>query len=110
MITCCVPYIITLAKARAPMSSWQNKVAIVTGGSSGLGKAIARTLLEQGARVVIAARNAEKLQAVAAEFAALPGEVLSVSADITREDDVARLNAEATRRFSRLDLLVNCAG
>jgi short-subunit dehydrogenase len=92
------------------MSYWQNKVAIVTGGSSGLGKAIARALAEQGARVAIVARNAERLQAVAAEFISLPGEVLSISADITRDEDVARVIDETTRRFGRLDLLVNCAG
>jgi uncharacterized protein len=92
------------------MSYWKNKVAIVTGGSSGLGLAIAQVLAEQGARVAIAARNVEKLHAAAAEVEKTGGQVLAVPADITRGDDVDRLLAQTMQRFGRLDLLVNCAG
>jgi short-subunit dehydrogenase len=92
------------------MSYWKNKAAIVTGGSSGLGLAIARVLVERGARVTIAARNVEKLHTAAAELENAGGQVLAVPTDITRDDDVDRLLAQTTQRFGRLDLLVNCAG
>src|SRR5437868_3554396 len=92
------------------MSYWQNKVAIVTGGSSGLGKAIARALVEQGGRIVIVARNAEKLNAAAAEIEKAGSQIVPLSADITRDDDVSRIIEQTIRRFGRIDLLVNCAG
>jgi uncharacterized protein len=91
-------------------SHWNNKVAIVTGGSSGLGKAIARALVDQGAQVVIAARNAEKLEAAKSELPKSPGVVQPLPADITRDEDVQRLLDQTRQRFGRLDVLVNCAG
>jgi short-subunit dehydrogenase len=92
------------------MQSWQGKVAIVTGGSSGLGRAIAAALVGRGASVVIAARGAEQLEAVAAELRAGGGDVLAVPADITQQPDVDALVARAIERFGRLDMLVNNAG
>lgn len=92
------------------MNAWQSKVAVVTGGSSGLGRAIARALVDRGVRVVIAARGAEKLEATAAELRAQGGDVLAVPADITRQEAVDRLFAAAVERFGRLDMLVNNAG
>lgn len=89
---------------------WQGKVAIVTGGSSGLGRAIARALAKRGMRIVIAARGAEKLEATAAELRAYGGEVLAVPTDVTQQVDVDRLMATTIERFGRLDLLVNNAG
>ena len=92
------------------MSTWQGKVAIVTGGSSGLGRAIARALSRRGAKVVIAARTKEKLDEVAGELAATGGEVLAVPADIRRQQDVDALVAQTIERFGRIDALVNNAG
>ena len=92
------------------MQSWQGKVAVVTGGSSGLGRAIAAALVSRGAQVVIAARGAEKLDSVAAELRRDGQEVLAVLADITRQEDVDALFARSLDRFGRLDALVNNAG
>lgn len=92
------------------MSYWQDKVVIVTGGSSGLGKQIAARFAEAGARVVIAARGSEKLAATAAELSHGGRKVLAVPADVTRQADVDNLIDETMRRFGQLDVLVNNAG
>ncbi|HWB10632.1 MAG TPA: SDR family NAD(P)-dependent oxidoreductase [Pirellulales bacterium] len=92
------------------MSVWQGKVVVVTGGSSGLGKAIAAAFARRGAQVVIAARRADLLAAAADEFRTLGLEVAAVAADVTRADDVERLFARTIERFGRLDVLVNNAG
>ncbi len=89
---------------------WQGRVALVTGGSSGLGRAIAKALVSRGSRVVIVARGAEKLQAVADELAANGRDVLAVPADITRQEGVDEIFARTMERFGRLDMLVNNAG
>jgi uncharacterized protein len=96
-------------------SYWNGKVALVTGGSSGLGRAIAAELCRRGARVAIAARGREQLEQTAVELrrdAPAGGEpdVLPVAADLTQDADALRLVAEVTGRFGRIDLLVNCAG
>lgn len=87
-------------------STWQDKVAIVTGGSSGIGKATALKLAEQGARVLITGRGAEKLAAVAASSAAI--EALRV--DSADADSGSRIVEAATSRWGRLDLIVNNSG
>ena len=86
------------------------KVAIVTGGSRGIGKAIARAFLSEGAYVVIAARKREDLHATANELASIGGRVESIEADISQEQDVKRLFAEAINLFGKVDILVNNAG
>ena len=87
------------------------KVAIVTGGSEGIGRATAASLGREGARVVIAARRAEVLEQVAT---ALSGEhdatIIPVAADVRQAADVERLIATTIERFGRLDILVNNAG
>lgn len=92
------------------MTFWQNKVALVTGGSSGLGRAIAEAFATAGCRVVIAARNEQSLNAAAAAMCCDGREVLGVPADITRPDDVDRLIARCLESYGRLDVLVNNAG
>jgi NAD(P)-dependent dehydrogenase (short-subunit alcohol dehydrogenase family) len=88
----------------------KGKVAIVTGGSQGIGKATALRLAVEGASVVIAARGRELLDQVALEIRAAGGKVAAVSADVSRAEDCARLVAEAVKAFGRLDILVNNAG
>ncbi|HEU0337280.1 MAG TPA: SDR family oxidoreductase, partial [Gaiellaceae bacterium] len=79
--------------------------ALVTGGSSGIGLAIARMLAEEGYGLTLAARKLERLDAARAELGA---DV--VQGDVTREDDCARLVAAHAERFGGLDVLVNSAG
>ncbi len=92
------------------MNHWRDKVAIVTGGSSGLGRAIARALVQRGAKVVIAARTVDKLDAAAAELRDVGGDVLAVPTDVTRDDDVHALLAKTIERFGHVDALFNNAG
>ena len=83
---------------------------VVTGGSKGIGKAIARAFLNEGARVLIAARNPADLRATADELAAVGGRIESIEADVSQEDDVKNLFAEAVSLFGEVDILVNNAG
>ena len=83
------------------------KVAIVTGASSGIGRATARALSRCGARVALAARSAEKLSALAAE---LGPDALALVTDVTRGAEVTRMVEETVRRFSRVDILFANAG
>ena len=94
----------------ASADQWTGKVAIVTGGSSGLGRSIAAALVDRGAHVAIAARGAEKLELAAKELSARGGQVLAVPTDVTRQADVDALIARTLERFGRLDILVNNAG
>lgn len=87
-----------------------SKVALVTGGSLGLGKAVAARLAQEGASVVIAARGRELLEQVAADMRAAGGRVTAVQADVSSAADCTRLVEETTRAFGRLDILVNNAG
>ena len=84
--------------------------ALVTGGTQGIGRATALRLAKEGARVVIAARGRERLDAVAAEIRSAGGAVAAVQADVGRPEDCERLVAEALKAFGRIDILVNNAG
>jgi len=86
------------------------KVALVTGASSGMGKAIAIALANQGAKVVIGARRIEKLEALAAEIKSHGKEALAVKMDVTQKTDVEAAVAAAVKTFGHLDILVNNAG
>jgi NAD(P)-dependent dehydrogenase (short-subunit alcohol dehydrogenase family) len=88
----------------------KGKVAAITGGSEGIGKAAAMRLAQEGAMVAICARRADVLQQAADEIAAAGGSVLAVVADVTNPADCQRFIAETVRRFGRLDILVNNAG
>jgi NAD(P)-dependent dehydrogenase (short-subunit alcohol dehydrogenase family) len=79
--------------------------ALVTGGSSGIGLAIARMLREEGFELTLASRTAAKIEAAAAELQAF-----AVTADVSKEEDCIRVVAEHRERFGGLDLLVNSAG
>jgi len=86
------------------------KVAIVTGGSRGIGLAVASLLAEDGAAVVVSGRDAGRLARASNEIEALGGTVLGVVADAASRADVDRLVDTAKERFSRIDILVNNAG
>jgi NAD(P)-dependent dehydrogenase (short-subunit alcohol dehydrogenase family) len=87
--------------------SLKGKVAVVTGGGRGIGKAITRRLAEAGAGVVIASRNRENLEATAAEFASLPGKVVPVPCHVGRLDQLENLVRETEARLGPVDVLVN---
>jgi NAD(P)-dependent dehydrogenase (short-subunit alcohol dehydrogenase family) len=86
------------------------RAAIVTGGSSGIGLAIARMLVEEGYGVTVASRRPEKLAEAAEQLEADGGEVAQVAGNMASEEVVARVVAEHRERFGRLDVLVNNAG
>ncbi|SIS08679.1 SDR family NAD(P)-dependent oxidoreductase [Natronorubrum thiooxidans] len=89
------------------MTSLEDDVIVVTGASRGLGRSMAERFAEEGARVVLTARDKEQLDAVAAE---LPGESLVVPADVRDSDDVEHVIDRTLERFGRLDTLLNNAG
>lgn len=86
--------------------NWQDKVAIVTGGSSGIGYATAKALAEQGAKVLITGRNAERLNAVALEIDGIEAMQID-SADV---DSAKRIIEAVINRWGQLDLIVNNSG
>jgi 3-oxoacyl-[acyl-carrier protein] reductase len=89
----------------------QGKVAAITGGSEGIGRATAFRLCEEGVRVAICARREDVLQTTAKEItSATGGEVLAVRADVTNPADCAQFMLQTIERFGRLDILVNNAG
>jgi len=88
----------------------KGKVAIVTGSSRGIGRAIALQLADEGCSVVLCARGEERLRQTEAEVRARGVETLAVVADVTRNDEVTRLVDETLARFGRIDVLVNNAG
>ena len=86
------------------------KVALVTGASSGMGRATALALATQGAKVVVAARRLDKLQALVAEIKNHGKDALAVQMDVTKKSEVDAAVTAATTAFGRLDILVNNAG
>jgi short-subunit dehydrogenase len=89
---------------------FQGKVAVVTGASAGIGRALALALAGQGAKVVLAARRADRLEQVAAECRQAGGEALAVPTDVADEAQCRLLIEKAVETFGCLDLLVNNAG
>ena len=86
------------------------KTAIVTGGSRGIGKAIARELGREGVDVAIAARGREELETAAKELADETGRrIISITADTGNEESVQSMVQQAAIAFGHLDILVNCA-
>lgn len=91
------------------MSRLESKTALVTGGGSGIGLAVARLFLGEGARVAISGRDDRKLQDAARTLNA-GDRLVTHAADVADPDQVARLVADVTRRLGRIDVLVNNAG
>ena len=86
------------------------KVAIVTGGGRGIGRAIALALAREGASVTLAARTLSEIEEVANEIGKATGSAHPVRADVSQERDVANLVSRTIDRFQRIDILVNNAG
>ncbi len=90
--------------------SLEGKVAVVSGGSDGIGRMIAHGFADAGASVVVAARGQEKIDAVVAEIEAKDGRALGVSTDATEVESVARMRDVALARFGQIDILANIVG
>lgn len=88
----------------------KGKVAVVTGGTEGIGKATALTLAREGAKVAICARRQPLLDAVAAEITKAGGEALAVAADMSKAADCERFINAVVKRFGGVDILLNNAG
>ena len=92
------------------MSGVTGRIALVTGASQGIGRACALVLAEAGATVALAARNADKLNEVAAQIAAAGGQASVFPLDVTNDDQIKSTVKEIVARHGRLDILVNNAG
>ncbi|HZP56007.1 MAG TPA: SDR family oxidoreductase [Dehalococcoidia bacterium] len=92
------------------MKDLRGSVALLTGASRGLGVYVARALAREGMDLVLAARSADRLEAVRRECEALGVRAISVPCDVTSRDDLHALVATAEREFGRIDVLVNNAG
>ncbi len=92
------------------MADIQGKVVMVTGASAGIGEATARAFAGAGARLALAARRLDRLEAIAGEIEAQGAEALAVAADLSRQADIEHLVAAVRERFGRIDVLVNNAG
>ena len=88
----------------------RDKVAVITGGSVGIGLATAKALAREGANIVIAARNAERLETARAEVAAADTRVLAVAGDVATAGGCAALVAATAKEFGGADILINNAG
>jgi NAD(P)-dependent dehydrogenase (short-subunit alcohol dehydrogenase family) len=88
----------------------KGKVAVITGGTEGIGKASALRLAQEGASVAICARRKELLDRVAAEISRTGADVLAVAADMSKSADIERFMKAVVERFGRIDILVNNAG
>src|ERR1700761_4473435 len=90
----------------------QDRVAVVTGGTSGIGLATVKLLLQEGAKVALCGRDAGKLDKVAQELAGAygPGRVFGMICDVTQKDAVAAFKTGVETKFGRVDFLINNAG
>lgn len=99
-----------LMMTRAARRSIAGRVALITGGSRGLGLELARTLAAHGCRLILVARNTEELSKAQEDLQARGAEVKTVACDLRNPEQIARMVAEARAAFGRVDILVNNAG
>jgi NAD(P)-dependent dehydrogenase (short-subunit alcohol dehydrogenase family) len=92
------------------MKKLDGNVAVITGGSMGIGKGVAEAFANEGANLVLVARNREKLNATADELRLRGSSVLSVPTDVSKEPQVIALFQRVVQEYGRVDVLVNCAG
>jgi len=92
------------------VSKLSERTALVTGGGTGIGQAIAIALAREGANVVISGRRAEPLQETVATIKGSAGEALAIQADMSKEEDLQRLVKSTLKAFDKLDILINNAG
>ena len=92
------------------MGRLEDKVAIITGGNSGVGAATALLFAKEGAKVVISARREAQLEEVAVKIREAGGEVLTVVSDISKPEDADNLIGRTVETFGKLDILINSAG
>jgi NAD(P)-dependent dehydrogenase (short-subunit alcohol dehydrogenase family) len=92
------------------MGRLEDKVAIVTGGNSGIGRATAILFCKEGAKVVIAGRREDDNKKVLNEIAATGGEIMAVQADVSKMEDCKKIVEETITKYGRIDVLVNNAG
>lgn len=88
----------------------ENKVAIVTGASSGIGREVALAYAREGAKVIAVARRVEKLKELVEESRDFPGEIYAIAADVSSEEDIENMVDETMEEYGRVDILVNNAG
>jgi short-subunit dehydrogenase len=92
------------------MENWKNKVAVITGASSGIGAATARRLAREGMQVILVARRLERLEKLTEEICQGGGRADAIAADLTLESERSRVFQEVTDRSGDVDILVNNAG
>lgn len=88
----------------------KDKVAIITGGGKGIGKAIAKAFVSEGATVAIAATTLSKLEEAVKEFEAMGGQAKAIQTDVSDEKQVIRMVSEVVKTFGKIDVLVNNSG
>ncbi|MCL2449325.1 MAG: glucose 1-dehydrogenase [Polyangiaceae bacterium] len=93
-----------------PAISLADRVAVIVGGTSGIGRALSLALADAGADVVATGRRADAIEAVATEVEARGRQSLRIATDVTDRKSLERLSDAALARFGRVDILVNCAG
>jgi short-subunit dehydrogenase len=92
------------------MDYWHGKRAVITGGSAGLGRALAEVLVGRKARVALVARGQEALDQAAGELTDRGGDVLAISADVTDDAELPRVAATVRERWGGVDIVCHCAG
>ena len=88
----------------------ENKVALITGGGSGIGQATAMLFANEGARIVVADQNEAAARGSVKAIEDARGEAIEITGDVADADDAERMVATAERRFGGLNVVVNCAG
>jgi dehydrogenase/reductase SDR family protein 7B len=88
----------------------KDKVVIITGGSSGIGKALAKEFGSQGSKILITGRNAQDLDATVAELRQQGMEIFGFPSDVSREDDNKKMATAAIQKYGRIDVIINNAG